>query len=106
MKLIKRNGQEVTFDRDKIAAAVRKANEAVEGKHRIKDSDIESIAKRVEKHCSKLSRSAGVEEVQDLVEREIMKLGAFDLAKAYITYRYKRELVSRIVAMSFCEPRS
>ena len=95
MKLIKRNGQEVTFDRDKIAAAVRKANEAVEGKHRIKDTDIESIAKRVEKHCSKLSRSAGVEEVQDLVEREIMKLGAFDLAKAYITYRYKRELVRK-----------
>ncbi len=95
MKLIKRNGQEVVFDREKIAAAVRKANGAVEDKYRIKDSEADAIAKRVEKLCARLGRSAGVEEVQDLVEREIMKLGAFDLAKAYITYRYKRELVRK-----------
>ncbi len=95
MKLIKRNGSEVTFDREKIAAAVRAANLAVDEKYRITEVDIENIALVVENTCSALGRSVGVEEVQDLVEREIMKLGAFDLAKAYITYRYKRELVRR-----------
>ena len=95
MKLIKRNGAEVTFDRSKIAAAVRAANLAVEEKHRISEVDIENIAIAVENICLYLGRSVGVEEVQDLVEREIMKLGAFDLAKAYITYRYKRELVRK-----------
>ena len=95
MKLIKRNGAEVTFDRSKIAAAVRAANLAVEEKHRISEVDIENIALAVENICLSLGRSVGVEEVQDLVEREIMKLGAFDLAKAYITYRYKRELVRK-----------
>ena len=95
MKLIKRNGSEVTFDREKIAAAVRAANLAVDEKHRITDVDIENIALVVENTCLCLGRSVGVEEVQDLVEREIMKLGAFDMARAYITYRYKRELVRK-----------
>jgi len=95
MKLIKRNGAEVIFDREKIVAAVRKANTAVEEKNRISDAAIDTIAFSVERTCLDFSRSAGVEEVQDLVEREIMKLGAFDLAKAYITYRYKRELVRK-----------
>ena len=95
MKLIKRNGSEVTFDREKISAAVRAANLAVDEKYRISDVDIDNIALVVENTCLALGRSVGVEEVQDLVEREIMKLGAFDLAKAYITYRYKRDLVRK-----------
>ncbi len=95
MKLIKRNGAEVIFDKTKIVDAVRKANEAVEAEDRIREEDILWIADRVEVSCERLRRSAGVEEVQDFVEREIMKLGAFTLAKAYITYRYKRELVRR-----------
>ncbi len=95
MKLIKRNGSEVVFDKEKIAAAVTKANEAVDEQYRISAEDIARIADNVEEICEKLHRSAGVEEVQDLVEDEIMKLGAFHLAKAYITYRYKRQLVRR-----------
>ena len=95
MKLIKRNGAETVFDREKIASAVEKANLAVDEKYRITDNDIKAIALNVEKICLDFSRSVGVEEVQDLVEREIMKLGAFDLAKAYITYRYKRALVRK-----------
>ena len=95
MKLIKRNGSEVTFDRSKISAAVRAANRAVDEQYRISDLDVDTIALVVEQACLALGRSVGVEEVQDLVEREIMKLGAFELAKAYITYRYKRELVRR-----------
>ena len=95
MKLIKRNGSEVIFDREKIVVAVTKANEAVSESHRITAEDIDNIALEVERLCLTMVRSAGVEEIQDLVEKEIMKLGAFDLAKAYITYRYKRELVRK-----------
>ena len=95
MKLIKRNGSEVIFDREKIVVAVTKANEAVNEKQRISPEDVENIALEVERLCLTMVRSAGVEEIQDLVEKEIMKLGAFDLAKAYITYRYKRELVRK-----------
>ena len=95
MKLIKRNGSEVIFDREKIIVAVTKANEAVDEKQRISQEDIENIALEVERLCLTMVRSAGVEEIQDLVEKEIMKLGAFDLAKAYITYRYKRALIRK-----------
>ena len=95
MKLIKRNGAEVVFNKDKIAQAVAKANDAVEEEDRITEENISDIAKNVEKLCKRMHRSVGVEEVQDLVEDELMKLGAFTLAKAYITYRYKRQLVRR-----------
>ena len=62
---------------------------------RITDSDIEAIALKVEEQCARLHRSVNVEEVQDLVETELMAKGAYVLAKAYITYRYKRALVRR-----------
>lgn len=95
MKLIKRNGSEAIFDRAKIYSAVEKANLAVDESARIKDKDIEKITSAVVKKCEKLGRAVSVEEIQDMVEREIMALGAFALAKAYITYRYTRELVRR-----------
>ncbi len=95
MKLIKRNGAEVIFDKVKIYNAVAKANEAVEEADRITPADIQNITDSVEKLCEKLHRSVSVEEVQDMVEREIMKKKAFTLAKAYITYRYKRALVRK-----------
>ncbi len=95
MKLIKRNGAEVVFDAEKIAAAVRKANEAINETERISENLVLEITDRVTERCTKLSRAVSVEEVQDMVESEIMKLGAFDLAKAYITYRYKRALIRK-----------
>jgi len=95
MKLIKRNGAEVIFDRDKITAAILKANEAVDEDERITAGKIRKIAATVESRCEKLDRAVSVEEVQDLVENELMRSGAFILARAYITYRYKRALVRR-----------
>ena len=95
MKIIKRNGAEAIFDDRKIYAAVSKANEAVDKVHRISPENIEFVTNKVVTECSKLSRTPGVEEVQDMVEREIMALGAFVLAKTYITYRYTRELVRK-----------
>ena len=95
MKLIKRNGTEVAFDSDKIYYAVEKANAAVAEEDRITPHQIEKTVSKVTKKCAKLSRAVNVEEVQDFVERELMSLGAFALAKAYITYRYTRALVRK-----------
>ena len=95
MKIIKRNGSEVEFDNAKIYSAVNKANDAVEPVYRISDHDIQKVTDLVTEKCEKLSRTPSVEEVQDMVEREIMALGAFTLAKTYITYRYTRELVRK-----------
>ena len=95
MKLIKRSGAEEIFDSSKIEAAVVKANAAVEEAHKISEQDIKRITERVEKKCEKLRRAVSVEEVQDMVEDEIMRLGAYTLAKTYITYRYKRALVRK-----------
>ncbi len=95
MKLIKRNGSEAIFDAEKIYNAIERANAAVEEKDRITDSEIRRVTTKVTKRCEKLKRAVSVEEVQDLVEREIMATGAFTLAKAYITYRYTRELVRK-----------
>ena len=95
MKLIKRNGSEAVFDEAKILNAIERANAAVEEKDRITDSEIRRVTTKVTKRCEKLKRAVSVEEVQDLVEREIMATGAFTLAKSYITYRYTRELVRK-----------
>ena len=95
MKLIKRNGAEVIFEREKIVSAILKANAAVDEDERITPGKINKIAANVENKCEKLGRAVSVEEVQDLVENEIMRSGAFILAKAYITYRYQRALVRR-----------
>ena len=95
MKLIKRNGAEVVFDSKKIFFAVEKANFAVAEESRISEEDIHRITNRVSAKCENLGRAVHVEEVQDIVESELMALGAFVLAKAYITYRYTRELVRK-----------
>ena len=95
MKLIKRNGSEVVFDSQKIFSAVEKANLAIDASESVSTEDIQSITDKVTDRCNRLGRAVSVEEVQDMVEREIMALGAFTLAKAYITYRYTRELVRK-----------
>ena len=95
MKLIKRNGSEVTFDSEKIYIAVEKANMAIDEMERISDREIRRVTDKVTRKCEKMKRAVSVEEVQDLVERELMSTGNFTLAKAYITYRYTRELVRK-----------
>ena len=95
MKIIKRNGAEATFDISKIIMAITKANAAVEEGDRMTPRQIQRIAESVELACQELGRSAAVEEIQDMVEKQIMAHGAFEVAKAYITYRYTRSLVRR-----------
>ena len=93
MKIIKRNGSEETFDVNKIVTAITKANDTVEDSEKMTPLQIGRIADRVVLECEKLDRAPSVEEVQDFVEDQIMAHGAFEVAKAYITYRYTRTLV-------------
>ncbi len=93
MKIIKRSGEEVGFDITKIIAAVHKANKEVEPVNRLSAGQIQIISKNVEEICRRSIRALNVEEIQDAVEDEIMQAGAFQVARAYITYRYKRQLV-------------
>lgn len=93
MKILKRSGAEAAFDIKKIIAAVTKANQTVDLKNTLTAEQIQAIGKYVEGVCAALDRALSVEEIQDIVETQIMKAGAFEVAKKYITYRYVRSLV-------------
>ena len=95
MKIIKRNGSEAVFDITKIIVAVSKANKEIDERQRLTNEQIRTIAANVEGACAAMGRAASVEEVQDLVEKQIMGQGAFDVAKEYICYRYTRSLARR-----------
>ena len=95
MKIIKRSGMEDTFDIKKIEAAIRKANESVIDYERLTEEQIQEILANVEKACENMKRSPSVEEIQDMVENQIMNQRAFNVARNYITYRYKRALVRK-----------
>lgn len=91
MKVIKRNGSEVEFDREKIKIAISKANASIEPEYRMSDEQIENSVKRVCKVCKELDRACHVEEVQEFVENELMRAKSYFLARAYVRYRYDRE---------------
>ena len=95
MNIIKRNGTEVVFEAQKIANAVTKANNSVGENSRLTAEQIQKITDSVTETCQSMGHAPAVEEIQDLVERQIMAQGAFDVAKNYITYRYTRSLVRR-----------
>ena len=95
MNIIKRSGQEMVFDIEKIIEAIKKANREIEAIARISDEQIVEIAKDVEFECQRVARSVGVEEIQDMVENRLMNIKAFVLARKYITYRYARALVRK-----------
>ncbi len=95
MKVIKRNGTEVSFDITKILSAITRANESIDAEKRMTSTQVRRIAESVELACREMGRSPSVEEIQDLVEYQIMAHGAFEVAKNYVTYRYTRSLVRR-----------
>lgn len=95
MKIIKRSGAEVVYDRNKIASAIRKANEQVIESKRLTNDQIESIVDDIEIECHNSGRALNVEDIQDLVENGIMQNKAFDVAKLYITYRYRHQLMRK-----------
>ena len=96
MKVIKRSGKEVVYDKGKITNAILNANLSVDDKkHQLSEKQITSITDRVVDICSSLGRAVHVEEIQDMVEVEIMRAGAYMVAKNYITYRYKHDLLRK-----------
>lgn len=92
MKIIKRNSSEATFDREKIFAAVMKANDAAATARELTKDRIDVISQNVEAQVTQMGRTLSVEEIQELVETAIMEAGAYETAKRYIRYRYTRSL--------------
>ncbi len=110
MRIIKRNGSEMPFDNTKIYSAISRANIQIDESLRISNDEIRQITNQVTEYCEKLDRTPGVEEVQDRVEHDLMEHGSYDLARCYITYRYKRALVrqtnttdDKILSLIECE---
>ena len=92
MKIIKRNGAEETFDRQKIKDAIAKANNETDGTPELTDRQIDYISLVIEDHCNEMNRALSVEEIQELVETHIILQGAPETAKRYIRYRFTRNL--------------
>ena len=95
MKIIKRSGKETGFDGSKIVDAVAKANQEVLESDRLSQEEITGIAERITRFCRSMDRVYNVEDIQDMVENEIMRHRAYEVARKYITYRYKRALVRK-----------
>ena len=91
-KVVKRNKSVVDYDEDKIRLAIKQANSEVPIKHRITNTEIEEVVEFIN---SLDDEKLNVEEIQDRIEQKLMELGKFRLAKQYITYRYKHELIRK-----------
>lgn len=81
MKIIKRNGEEVKFNKEKIVHAISKANKEVKPSLQLSSNTINEIATKIENDCSKKLTTLSVEDIQELVEEYLMKYSAFDIAK-------------------------
>ena len=94
-RVIKRNGEEVVFDVQKILNAIRKANNEVEPIHRLNEYQIEAVGKIVMDQICQSNHATAVEDIQDMVERGIMEMRGYEVAQKYVRYRYKRELTRK-----------
>ena len=91
-KIIKRNGEEVTFDLNKIINAITKANEEVTKIHQMNQYQIMAIAEKVADQVANSSHAVNVEDIQNMVETGIMEMRGYEVAQKYVRYRFKREL--------------
>ena len=94
-RVIKRNGEEVVFDVQKILNAIRKANNEVEPIHRLNEYQIEAVGKIVMDQISQSNHATAVEDIQDMVERGIMEMRGYEVAQIYVRYRYKRDMARK-----------
>lgn len=90
MKVIKRDGKKVEFDPNKIVVAISKANREVIGNEKASIQNINYIVEAIEK--LELNE-IGIEKIQDQIERKLMELGKYELAKRYMLYREKRSII-------------
>lgn len=94
-KVIKRNGEEVIFDINKILNAIRKANNEIEPIHKLNEYQIAAVGKVVEDQILLANHAVAVEDIQDMVERGIMEMRGYEVAQKYVRYRYTRELARK-----------
>jgi ribonucleoside-triphosphate reductase len=98
LKVIKRNGTEVLFDKGKIQTALFKADAAAReaGTDRaLSTMEVGIVSAAVEERCGKLGRAVSVEEIQDMIIDELDKCGAYRVARIYSDYRIKHELLRK-----------
>ena len=93
--VIKRNGEEVHFNSQKIVNAVHKANEEVDRLHQMNDFQIRAIADSIAHKVQESTHAVNVEDIQDMVETGIMAMRGYEVAQKYVRYRYKRELTRK-----------
>jgi len=93
--VIKRNGEEVTFDLSKIENAIKAANNEVDKLHQLNEYQVHAIADNLEKQIESMSHAVHVEDIQDMVETGIMEMRGYEVAQKYVRYRYKRELARK-----------
>lgn len=93
--VIKRNGEEVHFNSQKIVNAVHKANEEVDRLHQMNDYQIRAIADSIAHKVQESTHAVNVEDIQDMVETGIMAMRGYEVAQKYVRYRYKRELTRK-----------
>lgn len=91
-RVIKRNGQEVAFDGHKIINAIAAANREVSELHQMNDFQIRAVADTIAKAVNNMLHAVNVEDIQNMVERGIMEMRAYEVAQKYVRYRYKREI--------------
>ena len=91
-RVIKRNGQEVAFDGRKIINAIAAASREVSELHQMNDFQIRAVADTIAKTVNNMLHAVNVEDIQDMVERGIMEMRAYEVAQKYVRYRYKREI--------------
>lgn len=94
-KVIKRSGEEVTFDVNKILNAIRKANNEIDPIHKLNEYQIAAVGKVVEDQIFLANHAVAVEDIQDMVERGIMEMRGYEVAQKYVRYRYTRELARK-----------
>ena len=92
MKVIKRDGKAVDYNREKIVIAIEKANKEVKQGEKASKEEIKEITKYIENLDKKRML---VEDIQDIIEEQLMDRKKFELAKKYMIYRYTRALVRR-----------
>ena len=94
-RVIKRNGEEVSFDVNKILNAVRKANNEIDPIHKLNEYQIAAVGKVVADQIESAQHAVSVEDIQDMVERGIMEMRGYEVAQKYVRYRYVRELARK-----------
>lgn len=94
-KVIKRNGEEVSFDVNKILNAIRKANNEIAPIHKLNEYQIAAVGDLVVDQIEKSNHAVAVEDIQDMVERGIMEMRGYEVAQKYVRYRYTRELARK-----------